>query len=233
MLCVPAATTFCLTHGTRITWDRSPSLLEEAKEDPYTTPVEKQEDIKLEGVKLEDVKHEDATSTALALTTPQASTTPMLPPPPKTPPILPPPYTRHNLHPATTPRDQQTRRQQTTSTTTPFYLLIHQQRGPHQRSDTSKITSRSAPASTTSTTPLPSHTYRSSTVPYPLPRDTFPTQNPPILSDPTQNPRSHPKPLAIFWAQLLQHTRPNGCGIQCKNEALRTETQPTKHSCSA
>ena len=71
-------------------WDRSPSLIEEVKADPYTAPAVKQEDIKLEDVKLEDVEQEDAASTAVVLTTPPASTTSALPPPPKTPPILPP-----------------------------------------------------------------------------------------------------------------------------------------------
>ena len=160
-------------------WDRRPSLLE-AKEDPYTTPVVKQEDIKLEDVKLEDVKHEDTTSTALVLSTPPASTTPILPPPPKTPPILPPPY--RNLSTRTTTSNQPQPRVTTqhagskplpprpppstsssTSNEDPVILTTH-----HQCSDTTKITSRSTSASTTSTTPFPNHTCRSSTDSCPL-----------------------------------------------------------------
>ena len=71
-------------------WDRSPSLIEEVKTDPYTAPDAKQEDIKLEEVKLEDFEHEEAATTAVVLATPPASTTSTLPPPPKTPPIPPP-----------------------------------------------------------------------------------------------------------------------------------------------
>ena len=76
-------------------WDRSPSLIEETRDDPYLTPAVKQEDIKLE-----DVKQEDPSPTALVLSTPRASTTLLPPPPPKSPPILPPPY--RNLSTRTT-----------------------------------------------------------------------------------------------------------------------------------
>ena len=87
-------------------WDRSPSLIEEVKADPYTTPMVKQEDIKLEDVKLEDVEPEDTASTALVLTTPPASTTAVLPPPPKTPPILPPPHRNRSTHTTTATQPQ-------------------------------------------------------------------------------------------------------------------------------
>ena len=87
-------------------WDRSPSLIEEVKADPYTTPMVKQEDIKLEDVKLEDVEPEDTASTALVLTTPPASTTAVSPPPPKTPPILPPPHRNRSTRTTTATQPQ-------------------------------------------------------------------------------------------------------------------------------
>ena len=73
-------------------WDRSPSIIEEAKDDPYITP-----DLKREGIKHEDVKQEDTSPTAPPISKPLASTTRLSPPPPKTPPALPHPI-------ATSPR---------------------------------------------------------------------------------------------------------------------------------